>query len=124
MLTLPPDERVRRHPGRQSTKLVLRRWAEGRLSDAVITRKKSGFTTGSITGLLDARDGELRSRMLDQSALREALPGLETWLQRDPADFRGPREGTLWALATLGSWYSQLPVNDQPAPDTASAIRT
>ena len=124
VLTLPPDERVRRHPGRQSTKLVLRRWAKDRLSDAVITRKKSGFTTGNITGLLDARNGELRSRMLDLGALRDAMPGLEAWLQRDAADFRGPREGTLWALVTLGSWYAQLPANERPAADEANAIRT
>jgi hypothetical protein len=41
---------------------------------------------------------------LDAPAVRGALPGVEKWLNHPPDYYRGPWEGTLWALLSLGIW--------------------
>ena len=46
----------------------------------------------------------VHDRMLGCAPLRQALPGLENWLTNPREYFRGPWEGTVWALLSLGIW--------------------
>ena len=41
---------------------------------------------------------------MDSSELTGMLPGLEAWLSHPSEYYRGPWEGTLWALLALGVW--------------------
>jgi hypothetical protein len=107
VLSLPPSMRVSRWPGRANTKLVLRWWSRGRLPETVVSQRKRAFPFGNIPELLRTDGNTLRGRVLDASAVRNALPGLETWLQHPPEYFRGPWEGTLWALLSLAIWCEQ-----------------
>jgi len=108
VLGLPAAYRVSRWPGRTNTKRILRWWAEGRVSSEVITRRKRHFQFGSMTDLLRHHGLTLKSRILDVAAVRRVLPGVETWLSRSPESYRGPWEGTLWALEALGIWCERL----------------
>jgi asparagine synthase (glutamine-hydrolysing) len=110
VLGLPPEARVGRWPGRANTKLVLRWWARGRLPESVIRRRKRGFQFGSLSALLRTDRLALRDRVLGSRAVRAALPGAETWLARPAERFRGPWEGTLWALLALGVWCEAVGV--------------
>jgi asparagine synthase (glutamine-hydrolysing) len=104
VLSLPTSARVSRWPGRANTKLILRWWGRGRLSEEITTRRKSAFPFGNLPELLE-KDGDIvRGRILGATAVRRALPGVEGWLANEPAYFRGPWEGTLWALLSLGIW--------------------
>jgi len=103
-LGLEPRERTLFWPGRTLTKLILRRWGKGRLDESVLRRGKSGFPFGNLSQLLVSDGDVLRSRLLDATALRRTLPGLETWLAHPPEYFQEPWEGTLWALIALGIW--------------------
>jgi asparagine synthase (glutamine-hydrolysing) len=110
VLGLPAACRVSRWPGRANTKLILRWWAEGRVAKEVITRRKRHFQFGSIADLLRHHETTLKSRILDVGAVRRVLPGVEAWLSRPPEFYRGPWEGTLWALEALGIWCERVGV--------------
>jgi len=101
-LALAPGARVGRFPGRANTKQVLRWWGAGRLSRGIVRRRKRTFQFGALTPLLREHGAEVRSFVLDAPAVRAALPGVESWLAQPPERFRGPWEGTLWALLALG----------------------
>lgn len=103
-LALPAGERVSPRPGRANTKLVLRRWARSRLPAGIVTRRKRSFQFGALSGLLAHEGPALRDRVLRVSSVRRALPGVERWLEREPASVRGPWEGTYWALLALAGW--------------------
>jgi asparagine synthase (glutamine-hydrolysing) len=108
VLGLPADYRVSRWPGRANTKRILRWWAEGRVAKEVIMRRKRHFQFGSIADLLRHHEKTLKSRILDVGAVRRVLPGVEAWLSRPPESYRGPWEGTLWALEALGIWCERI----------------
>lgn len=105
---LPPECRVSRWPGRANTKLMLRWWARNRLPRDVVTRRKRPFQFGGVSALLRHDGGAVRDRILSRAALRRALPGAEAWLSRPPESYRGPWEGTLWALLALGIWCERV----------------
>ncbi len=102
--------RVSRWPGRANTKRLLRWWADGRVPRDVITRRKRPFQAGLIADLLRHDGATVRSRILDVAAVRRALPGVERWLSRPAEVFRGPWEGTLWALLALAIWGERVGV--------------
>jgi asparagine synthase (glutamine-hydrolysing) len=110
VFSLPSEERVSRWPGRANTKLMLRKWAAGRVPDDVVRRRKRSFSFGSLFSLLEHEGPRLRESVLGAGALRRGFPGLETWLTRDAATFRGPWEGTMWALLALATWCEALGV--------------
>jgi asparagine synthase (glutamine-hydrolysing) len=110
VLNLPWWYRVSRWPGRANTKRVLRWWAEGRVEHDVIARRKRSFQAGVVADLLRHHGATLRSRILDVGAVRQALPGVETWIARAPASYRGPWEGSLWALLVLAIWCQKVGV--------------
>jgi asparagine synthase (glutamine-hydrolysing) len=104
VLRLPPVMRVSRWPGHTNTKQVLRWWARDHVPREVVRAKKRTFNFGRIRWMMEQHGEDLRSRILDFGPLRERLPGLEAWISRPPATFRGPWEGTLWALLALAVW--------------------
>jgi asparagine synthase (glutamine-hydrolysing) len=110
VLSLSAASRVSRWPGRANTKRILRWWAEGRVAKEVITRRKRHFQFGSIADLLRHHEATLKGRILDVGAVRRVLPGVEAWLSRPPESYRGPWEGTLWALEALGIWCNRVEV--------------
>ena len=103
VLGLSAASRVSRWPGRANTKRILRWWAAGRVAQAVIERRKRHFQAGSIADLLRHHGTTLKGRILDVGAVRRVLPGVESWLSRPPESYRGPWEGTLWALEAVGT---------------------
>ncbi|MGH7872059.1 MAG: asparagine synthase (glutamine-hydrolyzing) [Candidatus Binatia bacterium] len=105
---LPAAFRVSRWPGRRNTKRILRWWAAGRVPKEVIMRRKRHFQFGSMSDLMRNHGATLKSRILDVGAVRRVLPGVETWLSRPPESYRGPWEGTLWALEALGIWCERV----------------
>ena len=107
---LPPSMRVSRWPGVSNTKLMLRGWAEGRLPQDVLTRKKRTFRYGSIGALLRVRGHDIRSMVLDCAPLRRHLGGLETWIGRPPEIYRRGLEGTYWALLAFALWSAKAGV--------------
>jgi asparagine synthase (glutamine-hydrolysing) len=110
VLGLPATSRVSRWPGRANTKRILRWWAEGRVAKEVIKRRKRHFQFGTIADLFRHHETTLKSRILDVDAVRSVLPGVEAWLSRAPESYRGPWEGTLWALEALGIWCERVGV--------------
>lgn len=104
VLSLPPAMRVGATPGRTNTKQILRWWARGRVAPDVIARRKRGFPFGNLPELLATQGGVVRGRVLDASAVRASLPGVEAWLAHPSQYFRASQEGTLWALLSLGIW--------------------
>ena len=104
VFSLPSKERVSRWPGRANTKLMLRQWAAGRVPKDIVRRRKRSFSFGSLSSLLAAEGSRLKEQVLGATAVRRALPGLEPWLARDASSFRGPWEGTMWALLALAAW--------------------
>jgi asparagine synthase (glutamine-hydrolysing) len=102
-LTLPPVLRVSPWPGRANTKQILREWGKTHLPREIVERRKQNFNYGSLRQLLVEDGPAVRERIL-AAPLRRALPGLEGWVQNPPEYFRGPWEGTLWALLSLGIW--------------------
>jgi len=106
-LSLPPSARVSRWPGRANTKLILRWWSKGRLDADITTRRKRAFPFGNLPALLDSHGATLKDRILGATALRRAFPGVESWLDHESEYFRGPWEGTLWALLSLGIWCEE-----------------
>jgi asparagine synthase (glutamine-hydrolysing) len=103
-LTLPPGERISRWPGRANTKVILRRWAKGRMPSEVVRRPKRGFQSGNISELLRHDERGIRQRILGSPAVRRAVPGVEAWMARIGQGCGGPWGGTLWALLVLGVW--------------------
>jgi len=101
---LPPGMRVSRWPGRANTKQILRHWGESHLPRDLVERRKRNFNYGTVRELLAEDTARVHDRMLGASAVRRALPGLETWLGHPREYFRGPWEGTMWALLSLGIW--------------------
>jgi len=110
VLGLSATSRVSRWPGRANTKRILRWWAEGRVAKEIITRRKRHFQFGSMADLLRHHETSLKSQILDVGAVRCVLPGVEAWLSRPPEFYRGPWEGTLWALEALGIWCERIGV--------------
>ncbi len=104
VLRLPSSLRVRRWPGGASTKILLRRWMAGQPRAERVRYKKRTFNYGSVRQLLTTCGDQVRDFTLGASAVRQALPGLEAWLRQPIESFRGPKEGTLWALIALGIW--------------------
>jgi hypothetical protein len=104
VLGLPRAMRVSRWPGRSNTKQILRFWAEQHLPAGVAARRKRTFNYGTVRELLGEDGRAVRGWLLDSPAVRRALPGLESWLDRPLGSFRGPWEGTLWALLALATW--------------------
>ena len=98
------SHRVARLPGRANTKLILRWWAEGHVDESVVKQRKRTFNFGNLPSMLDAYGPQLRGIILDSQAIRRAFPGAERWISQDSGVFRGPWEGTLWSLLTLGVW--------------------
>jgi asparagine synthase (glutamine-hydrolysing) len=111
VFSLPSDERVSRWPGRTNTKLMLRKWAAGRVPEDIVRRRKRSFSFGSLSDLLASEGPRLRQQVLGAGAVRRALPGLESWLSRDASSFRGPWEGTMWALLALATWCEAIGVH-------------
>ena len=107
-LSLPPQQRASRWPGRSNTKVILRRWARAHLPMDVVRRPKRGFQSGNISELLQFDGPGLRRRILEARAVRRAVPGVEAWLSRIPRDYGGPWGGTVWALLALGVWCEGL----------------
>jgi asparagine synthase (glutamine-hydrolysing) len=107
-LTLPPKERVSPWPGRTNTKLILRKWAQGRVSADVVKRPKRGFQSGNISELLQHDGSNLRRRILDNPAVRRVAPGVESWLNQIGDDYGGPWGGTVWALLVLSVWGESI----------------
>lgn len=103
-MAMPTSMRVGRWPGRTNTKLVLRQWSRGRVADEVIARRKRAFPFGNLPQLIATHRNTLRGYVLESSAVHRALPGVEQWLSHPPEYFRGPWEGTLWSIITLGIW--------------------
>ena len=109
-LTVPAARRVGVIPGRTNTKLVLRRWAEGRLPDAVRHRHKRGFRSLNVSELLADGGATVRRRLLGSPALQRTVPGLSAWLDTLAPGDAGPFGGTLWAMLVLQSWCDRLGV--------------
>ncbi|MDG2308284.1 MAG: asparagine synthase (glutamine-hydrolyzing) [Candidatus Binatia bacterium] len=101
---LPDSARVHFWPGRANTKQILRFWGENHIPREIVELRKRNFNYGTIRELLAEDEGRVHDRMLGCAPLRRALPGLETWLQNPHEYFRGPWEGTVWALLSLGIW--------------------
>ena len=74
------------------------------MPEEIVRRRKRSFPFGSISELLRHHGSAIRERILGARAMRRLLPGLESWLDREPSSFRGPWEGTLWALLALAEW--------------------
>src|SRR5262249_32622513 len=110
VLSLPGAERVSRWPGRANTKLMLRNWAQGRVPDEIVRRRKRSFSFGSLSNLLAHQGSRLGGRVLGAGAARRALPGLESGIGRDASTFRGPGEGTMWARLALAEWCEAVGV--------------
>jgi asparagine synthetase B (glutamine-hydrolysing) len=107
VLSLPPTMRVSRWPGRANTKRILRWWSRGRLDSEIISQRKRAFPFGNLPELLTGHADTLRGYVLDSRAVRRVVPGAEQWLRHPPEYYRGPWEGTLWALLALGIWCEQ-----------------
>ncbi len=104
VLSLPGSMRVSRWPGRANTKLILRWWSAGRLSPQIVAQRKRAFPFGNLPELLAVDGDSLRGYVLGSRAVRRLFPGAEAWLRHPPVYFRGPWEGSLWALLSLGIW--------------------
>jgi len=89
---------------------VLRWWGRTNLPEALVRQKKKTFDFGNLPELLREHGDELRGRVLGARAVRRVLPGVERWLAHPPEYFRGPWEGTLWALLALGIWCEHVGV--------------
>jgi len=120
VLSLPPSARVSRWPGRANTKLILRWWGRGRLPQSITSRRKRAFPFGNLPALLESHGDTLKDRILGSPAVRGALPGVERWLSHDPSYFKGPWEGTLWALLSLGIWCEAAGVSGYEENSTVS----
>ncbi|MEJ2721835.1 MAG: asparagine synthase (glutamine-hydrolyzing), partial [bacterium] len=107
VLSLPMTMRVSRWPGRANTKRILRWWSRGRMDSEIISRRKRAFPFGNLPELLMGHADTLRGYVLDSRGVRRVVPGAEQWLRHPPEYFRGPWEGTLWALLALGIWSEQ-----------------
>lgn len=118
--SLPPRLRASPRPGRANTKQIVRLWGRRHLPPEVARRRKWNFNYGAVRELLAEDRGALLDRVLGASALRGSLPGLESWLARPPETFRGPWEGTLWALLCLGVWSEALGVRPSAVAPAAA----
>lgn len=101
---LPDAARVHYWPGRANTKQILRFWGERHIPREIVERRKRNFNYGTVRELLAEDESRVHDRMLGCAPLRRALPGLEAWLKHPREYFRGPWEGTVWALLSLGIW--------------------
>ncbi len=117
VLTLPPRLRVSPWPGRANTKQILRRWGRRHLPPEVAARRKWNFNYGTVRELLAEDRRGVLDRVLGARAVRRSLPGLARWLERPRESFRGPWEGTLWALLCLGVWSDALGLRPAAPPD-------
>jgi len=111
VLSLPPSARVSQWPGRANTKLILRWWGKQHLPRSINRRRKRPFNFGTLPGLLTTFGDELRDIVLASAAIRTALPGIASWLRRPPDSYRGPWEGTLWALLALATWCEAVGID-------------
>ncbi len=107
-LAAPSTARVGRLPGYTNTKKELRRWAKPRLDESIVRRHKRSFPYGALRQLLDIDRNSVLAPLQDSTVIHRALPGLRRWLDHEPDFFRGPRDGTLWALLSLASWSDRV----------------
>lgn len=110
VVSLHSSARVSRWPGRANTKLILRWWGEQHLSREVVREPKHTFPFGNLPELILTNRDEIRGRILGSVAVGNALPGISQWLDHPPEYYRGPWEGTLWALLSLGIWCNDAGV--------------
>jgi len=104
VLSVKSSMRVSSWPGHANTKQLLRRWGHQHLDRETTTRKKSTFNYGNLSELLASHGKILRGYILDSTAVRNALPGIESWLGHPPEYYHNAWQGTLWALLSLGIW--------------------
>jgi len=104
VLKLPASMRVNGLFRRPRTKRILNLWRAERRPGFTCSPKKRTFNYGNIRQLLPEKGGLVRSLILDARAPRRSLPGLDAWVCAPRAAFRGPLEGTLWALLSLAIW--------------------
>ncbi|NIO12232.1 MAG: asparagine synthase (glutamine-hydrolyzing) [Deltaproteobacteria bacterium] len=112
LLSLPSTARVSRWPGRANTKLVLRWWGEANLPREIVERRKGHFPFGNLPELMTSAHREICNWIVGSPAVRRVLPCAERWLDHPPEYFRGPWEGTLWALLALGIWCEEVGVKN------------
>jgi len=110
VLSLPSSARVSRWPGRANTKLVLRWWGEANLPHDVVARRKGHFPFGNLSELIANAHKDICGWIVGSPAVRQVLPCAERWLGHPPEYYRGPWEGTLWALLALGIWCEEAGV--------------
>ena len=110
VLSLPSTARVSRWPGRANTKLVLRWWGEDNLPHDVVARRKGHFPFGNLPELITNAHKDICGWIVGSPAVQQILPCAERWLDHPPEYFRGPWEGTLWALLALGIWCEEVGV--------------
>ena len=122
VMSLPPAARVSRWPGRANTKLILRWWARDRLPAEITARRKRAFPFGNLPALLQAHRRTLQDRIMGSTAVCAALPGVERWLAHEASYYRGPWEGTLWALLSLGIWCEAAGVRGAEESATVSPL--
>ena len=104
VMRVPARQRVRFIPTRRSTKALLRSWGDRYMPPEIVHAKKKSFNFGSLRPLMQSHGNQLKSYVLDSSAVRAVIPGAEAWLAKPPEYFRGCWQGTLWALLALGVW--------------------
>jgi asparagine synthase (glutamine-hydrolysing) len=110
VLSLPSSARVSKWPGRANTKLVLRWWGADNLPHDVVARRKGHFPFGNLPELIASAQKDFCGWIVGSPAVRRALPSTERWLGHPPEYYRGPWEGTLWALLALGIWCDEVGV--------------
>jgi asparagine synthase (glutamine-hydrolysing) len=110
VLSLPVSARVSQWPGRANTKLIQRWWGREHLPARIVERRKRSFPFGNLPDLVTHHRQTLKDRVLSTVAVRQSLPGLENWLDHPAEYYRGPWEGTLWALLALGIWCDHLDI--------------
>ena len=118
--SLPDEMKVQGGVGKQ----VLRRAAQGRLPEEILTRKKRGFTTPARAWLSGAMRASVEDLLRSSDGLaRERLSRREVERLLDDHAHGANLTSELWALYCLEVWHRQLPpaVSREPllriAPD-------
>ena len=103
--SLPSHERVGYWPTHANTKKILRRWRQNQKDLPFTQHRKRSFDFGSLRPLLaSSQSREIRSYVLDSSAIKRNIPGIAHWMSHPPEYYHGCCQGTLWALIALGVW--------------------
>lgn len=109
---IPSKYRAGVWPKEGNTKLILRAWGAKNMDNEIVNRPKESFDFGSLRPMMAAHGDELRGYVLDSSAIRRQMAGIESWMNRSPDYFRGCWQGTLWALLSLGIWCQANNITD------------